>query len=390
MAVYWAIMISALLSVLFERKLCRTVKVNGGIEYRPGWRFIIASVFLLTLFAALRTQPGDTGAYIDSFNNTPSDLSEFTRFVSSTDDQLFYGIQFFFHLITKDATLWLSFLALIHTVCLVIGLKAFSPDFSMSLFLFVGSALAFNWMFNGIRQFVAVSILFASTGLILKKKYVPYFLIVLAVGGITPILNLVGLDNPIWFLGGIHQSAILMIPIVLMTAGDGWSKRFWLTFPILLLLVAALGGSDSLFDAAVSSSSYAGDLQYIKSDSGSSPIRALIAFVPVLLVFLKHRQIFTKQTPRIIHLAANMSVVTFFIYVISSFTSGIYIGRIPIYSEMYNLILIPWLVKHPYKNEQKVLYLGIFGGYLLNFIYQMEIAWDGLPYCSDVLRISLW
>ena len=72
------------------------------------------------------------------------------------------------------------------------------------------------------------------------------------------------------------------------------------------------------------------------------------------------------------------------LYAIASVTSGIYIGRLPIYTEIFSLILFPWLISVPYKTERKLYTVLLFGFYAVYFIYQMQITWGGLPYYSPV------
>lgn len=47
-----------------------------------------------------------------------------------------------------------------------------------------------------------------------------------------------------------------------------------------------------------------------------------------------------------------MSIVSAGIYLVSMFTSGIYIGRLPIYCSLYSYVLLPWEIKHLF-NEKK-------------------------------------
>lgn len=56
-----------------------------------------------------------------------------------------------------------------------------------------------------------------------------------------------------------------------------------------------------------------------------------------------------------VNLAANMSIVTAGLYVVSMFTSGIYIGRMPIYTSLYSYILLPWIFEHAFNERSKKL-----------------------------------
>ena len=77
-----------------------------------------------------------------------------------------------------------------------------------------------------------------------------------------------------------------------------------------------------------------------------------------------------------INFAANMSVVSSGIYVISMFTSAIMIGRLPIYFSLYNYILLPWEITHIFtKRSARVITWAMVGFYLLYNYYQVAIAY---------------
>ena len=93
-----------------------------------------------------------------------------------------------------------------HGLSLLFVYRKYSPEYLVSIFLFIASADYISWMFNGIRQFTAVTLIFAATTLILKKKYLPVLLIVL-------------------LASTVHQSALLMIPFILIAYGKAWNKK---------------------------------------------------------------------------------------------------------------------------------------------------------------------
>ena len=75
--------------------------------------------------------------------------------------------------ISDNYTVWLSIIAVISGICVMIPLYKYSCNFGVSAFLFMASC-QFSWMFNGMRQFLVVAIMFACTGLILKNKPLLY------------------------------------------------------------------------------------------------------------------------------------------------------------------------------------------------------------------------
>ena len=143
--------------------------------------------------------------------------------------------------------------------------------------------------------------------------------------------------------------------------------------------------TDILYEITMNTE-YAEEWTYIEQDVGTNIIRALVAAVPVLLSLIKRKQIADTPHPRYIDICINFSVITFGLYLFASVTSGIFIGRLPMYCEIFNLILFPWLISVPYKNDRKIYTMLLFAFYALYFIYQMQIVWN-LPYYSPVFGI---
>ena len=87
----------------------------------------------------------------------------------------------------------------------------------------------------------------------------------------------------------------------------------------------------------------------------------------------------------------NLSVSIFVLSVIGMFTSGILIGRLPIYFSMCNLVLLPWLIENCFSaGEEDLIKKGCYIGYFCYFIYFCYISNSGLTYHSISLHISLY
>ena len=56
---------------------------------------------------------------------------------------------------------------------------------------------------------------------------------------------------------------------------------------------------------------------------------------------------------------------------------------------MYNLILLPWLLKNIFEDREKnLIYYVMILCYFAFFYYQMEIAGGGLEYVSKILNMK--
>ena len=72
-----------------------------------------------------------------------------------------------------------------------------------------------------------------------------------------------------------------------------------------------------------------------------------------------------------------MSIVSVGFYVVSMFTSGIFIGRLPIYFSLYSYILLPWEIDNMFtKRSARLVYVMTICAYLAFYYYQMHFAWN--------------
>ena len=76
------------------------------------------------------------------------------------------------------------------------------------------------------------------------------------------------------------------------------------------------------------------------------------------------------DVPNIIGVCINMSLITMGLYVLSMFTSGIYIGRMPIYFSLFNYILLPWEIQTFFPENKSTMNYAMIGGYLAFYIIQ--------------------
>lgn len=98
----------------------------------------------------------------------------------------------------------------------------------------------------------------------------------------------------------------------------------------------------------------------------------LVYAVPTLLSLFGLRFIRAENDP-LIDLCVNMSIVSTGIYLISAFTSGIFIGRLPIYFLLYNYILLPWELHHMFsKRSARMLTVTMVLFYLLFYFYGLK------------------
>ena len=391
--IFWIMLIWIFaVTCLFQPRLSKRILADDGVyDYKStiGFSFLVFIVPLV--FIALRSGFIDTGSYIGTFNNAPTDMSQFNEFINRTDKSyFFYALLMLFKVyISDNAQWWIAAIAVLQCVLVMRTFRKYSCDMGLTVYLFMASGIVCNWMCNGIRQFIAVSVIFACTQLLIDKKWFIYIPVVLLMMGVMPITSRFGLPTPPWFLCGVHQSTLVMLLGCFFIQGKAFNKRVWVLAGIFAVLVIS-GTLDNALDTSVENTTYVKDMEYVDADTGTSWIRVIVESVPFVMAFVARKEIKKEgNLPPIIALSVNASVVTTVLYIASAFTSGIYVGRLPIFTEMYNFILLPWLIKHPYKKYRQHFTIAMILGYVAYFYYQVNIVWADSLYQSEILGITV-
>ena len=368
----WVIMFGTLSQVTAKR-VCVGQNLDGDMyESRANLFMAFITFAVIIFFAGARSYVADTSAYIKMFNDYP--LLQNAQDVIFASNAREPGFRLFSILIktfiSDNYTVWLSIIAVISGICVMIPLYKYSCNFGISVFLFMISC-QFSWMFNGMRQFMVAAIMFACTGLILKNKTLPYIIIVCV-------------------LSTVHQSALLLIPMYFIAQGEPWNKRTLLFIGCIVLAMLFTSKFTNLLTDVVEQTDYATSVNEFKAtDDGTNPIRILVESIPIILAFIYRNKIKDKLTP-IIKLSINMSLIASGLYIISKVaSSGVLLGRLPIYCSLYNLILLPWLLRNIFeKREKDLVYYIMIICYFAFFYYQMVIAWNGMGYASQILNLK--
>ena len=343
-----------------KKEYKRIEDVCGKCEerYRLGFALLVFAPIIW--MAGTRSFVGDTGMYYEVFSAIPSNISGLPAyFLENTKDTGFYVFTALIKIfIGNSFTIYLMIIALVQGVAIVLVYRKYSVSYIFSIFLFVISTDYVAWMYNGMRQFVAVVLIFAATTLMINKKYVPLVLIIL-------------------FASTMHMSALIMIPLVFIAQGEAWNKKTLTFIALALLAILFVGEFTDLLDVALEETQYKNVISdyTMWEDDGTNPLRVLIYSVPAILAFLG-RKIIRKVDDPLINFCTNMSIISAGLYLISMVTSGIYMGRLPIYASLYGYILLPWEIENIFKHDsRKIVYAVIIGYYFLFYYFQMHFAW---------------
>ena len=130
------------------------------------------------------------------------------------------------------------------------------------------------------------------------------------------------------------------------------------------------GGNIELFNKIISVFGYSTNLAISLGDDGANPIRVFVSAIPTILALLSYREL-REENNSLVNICINMSVVTVCLYVLAVFTSGIMTGRMPIYTNLYSLILLPHVIDVYFiGNNVKVIRIVTILLYLVYFLVQ--------------------
>lgn len=337
--------------------------VLGRRAYRVRPFYAVLFVLPLIILAWQRDQYfGDTNQYVRMFETVPAGFQELLRYLDQVPKDPGYTV--FVWLVKSLGFSYRDLFlltAIIQIIPLIYVYRKYSTNYYLSILLFLISTDYFSWMNNGIRQFIAVSIIFAATPWILEKKYIRTILVIL-------------------FASSFHQSALLMIPVIFIVQGDALNPKMLIVFILFILSITFVSAFTDLLDSSLQNTQYSnvvtdytvGDFS---SDDGTNPLRVLVYSIPLLL-FLLFRIRKYQKLPTVINLSVNMSLFTVGTYLVSMVTSGIFLGRIPIYFSLYNYILLPWVIKKLFpKTQQRLINALIIGLYLVFSYVQFGLSW---------------
>ena len=363
---YWWLLIWILAAgalVLFL-KPGRPETVMGRTEVRWGWIPAILLMLPFFLWAGFRTKVGDTGLYRALYLNMPSRFEEWGEYLQNVNKDWGFSVLGLAikSIFGDNYTVYFLIIAAIQSIALIRVFRKYSSDYWLSIFIFVISTDYISWMMNGMRQFTAVTLIFAFTDWIVEGKNIRMVFVILVAAT-------------------LHASALLMLPILFILRRKAWN---FFTFVVIIGTGVALFFVNQLTDVLreiLSETQYANVVSTWEEwdDNGTNPIRVLVYSVPLIIAIIGNRYIRDANDP-LINVCVNAAVASTSLYLISMVTSGIYIGRLPIYVSMYSTcILLPWEIEHMVtKRSSNIIKTIAVIAYIGFFYYQMHVAWGML------------
>ena len=335
------------------------VMVLGRKEVR--WKLFWAFLAFLPVIhlAGMGTARSDTAVYIAIFENSQASLTSILEQFKTHESGFGYRV---FQDVVKiivggNVTAFRIVLAFCHSIPIILTLRKYSAKYIFSVYLFVATGCHLAWMMNGLRQFLAVSIIFAGTTFIFRKKYIPICILIL-------------------IAATVHTSALVMLPVIFIVQGRAWNKKTLIYIFAAVVAMFVFSRRIELADALLQGTEYEGAISNMQriGDDGVNPFRILVSIVPVALAYSVRKIIDDKNDP-VLNICINMSIINVGILLVAMVTSGIMIGRLPIYVSLYNFILLPYLVMEiRWGDVDTILKIGSVVGYAL-YYYILYRGW---------------
>lgn len=358
-ALWFTIVWIALVAIITDIIGAKKIVSNYGYEEVRYKTFPAILMFIPALiYAATRNNFIDTEAYRSGFLNSQPTLEYIKQIILGDGKDKGFSIlnaiiKFF---IGNRDIVYFFIIALVSITILIYVYRKYSCSYAISVFLFFASTDYLQWICNGMRQFLAAVIAFGCIGFILKKKYGRLILVILA-------------------MSTIHQTALLMLPVIFIVQGKAWNKKTLFFIFAILISIYFVNDFTTILEDMLAMTQYEDVVQQFAYDDGVNVLRVLVYAAPTIIALLFRRRLNEVSTP-LSDLCTNMSILSTGIYILAMFTSGIYVGRIPIYFSLYNYILLPWEIENLFTpKSQRIVYILMIVLYLVFYYYQLSFSW---------------
>lgn len=176
----------------------------------------------------------------------------------------------------------------------------------------------------------------------------------------------------------MHQSALLMIPVIFIIQGKAWNKKTVLCIIACLVALLFVDQFTNIMNSMLAETQYENVVSDYQAwnDDGTNPLRVLVYSIPTILSLIGFKFI-RAENNAIINLSVGASAIVSGIYIISMMTSGIFLGRLPIYMSLWSqCILLPWEINHLFTTKSaRLIKLIAVLCYCVFFFYQMRFTW---------------
>jgi transmembrane protein EpsG len=353
MTLLWINLIIVFLFSVSARYFASPVLVgNYCLNVKPNILLVIGAACSLVLISGLRNNIGDTYFYMHAY-----EFHNFTwEFIKEQKDIGFGLLQMFLKGYSKDAQTLIFLTALLTNVLIISVLAKYSRLFELSTYVYITGGLYLVTM-NGIRQVLAAAIIFTATKFIINGNWIAYFIVVS-------------------IASTFHQSALILLPIYFLVRYKAWSRATIILFFFSILIVLGYNQFSTLLFSAIQDTQYADYSEF--NEGGANMVRVAVYAAPLVVAFLGKEKL--REINPTSDYIVNMALVGLIFMIIS--TQNWIFARFSIYFNLYQLILVSWIVKLFKEREQRFVYIALIVCYFLYYYYESVISLN-IVYKSD-------
>ena len=319
--------------------------------------YVFLIFFVIFLMSAFRNDIGDTFQYKHSY-------SLLNNYKFSTEGDWGFGLfQYILYNINTDPQFLIIITSLITVGFNVYNLYHYCSYMELEIYMYITSGY-FTTTMNGIRQSMLAAVVFTFTRIIEKEKTMLFIIAVI-------------LASP------FHQSVLILIPVYFIVKQEAWSKT---TVAVIIISCIGFMGFSTIFPAlleALEDTNY-GYYANQTDMGGSSFMRVIVNAVPVVLAYIKRKEL--KESWPKSNIFVNMALINV-IFVAFGMYNWIF-NRFTIYFQLYNFVLIPYIIQNCFKGKEKrLLYFGFMLCYFGFFYYEQVIGLN-MQYNSKYLKFD--
>lgn len=126
-----------------------------------------------------------------------------------------------------------------------------------------------------------------------------------------------------------------MLPVIFIVQGKAWNRKTIFATICTMVAIVYVERFTNVLDTLLADTQYTNvvsDWQGYK-DNGTNPLRVLVYAIPTIISIMGLKYIRNIDDP-VINISCNMSIISTVLYCLSMVTSGIFIGRLPIYCSL--------------------------------------------------------
>lgn len=186
-------------------------------------------------------------------------------------------------------------------------------------------------------------------------------------------------DAPVILLASaMHASALIMIPIIFLVQGEAWNPKTLLAILATIVVLLFINQFTDILSILLSDAQYENVVSDWQSmnDDGTNILRVIVYSVPTILSIVGLR-IIREQNDPVVNLSTNLAIISTALYAVSMSTSGIFLGRLPIYCSLYGTcILLPWEIENLFTPKSgRIIAIAAVLMFLMFYTYQLRVGW---------------